>query len=104
MADTSERLKGRVALVTGAGNGIGQACAEALGRHGATVVVNDLGTDEYASGTSSDAADSTVAAIRDAGGTATANYDSVATPEGCARAVQTAVDDYGQLDIVVGCA
>jgi NAD(P)-dependent dehydrogenase (short-subunit alcohol dehydrogenase family) len=104
MADRSDRLQGRVALVTGAGNGIGQACADALARHGASVVVNDLGTDEYAGGTSSEAADSTVDAIRAAGGTAAANYDSVADPGGCARAVQTAVDEYGQLDIVVGCA
>jgi NAD(P)-dependent dehydrogenase (short-subunit alcohol dehydrogenase family) len=104
MSDTSDRLRGRVALVTGGGNGIGQACAEALGRHGASVVVNDLGTDEYATGTSSDAADSTVAAIHAAGGRAAANYDSVADPDGCARAVQTAVDEFGKLDIVVGCA
>ena len=104
MTDTSDRLKGRVALVTGAGNGIGQACAEALGRHGASVVVNDLGTDEFASGRSSAAADATVAAIVEGGGTATANYDSVADSAGCEAAVQTAVDTYGQLDIVVGCA
>ena len=104
VTDSSNRLKGRVALVTGAGNGIGQACAEALGRHGAAVVVNDLGTDEYAQGRSSDAADSTVETIRAAGGTASANYDSVADSAGCAAAVQTAIDDYGQLDIVVGCA
>jgi NAD(P)-dependent dehydrogenase (short-subunit alcohol dehydrogenase family) len=104
MVDTSSRLKGRVALVTGAGNGIGQACALALGRHGASVVVNDLGTDEYASGRSSAAADGTVATIRDEGGSAAANYDSVADPDGCAAAVQTAIDEFGQLDIVVGCA
>jgi len=104
VTDSSNRLKGRVALVTGAGNGIGQACAEALGRHGAAVVVNDLGTDEYAQGRSSDAADSTVETIRAAGGTASANYDSVADSAGCAAAVQTAIDEYGQLDIVVGCA
>lgn len=66
--------------------------------------MNDLGTDEYAQGRSSAAADATVAAIRDAGGTATANHDSVADPDGCAAAVQTAIDGYGKLDIVVGCA
>jgi NAD(P)-dependent dehydrogenase (short-subunit alcohol dehydrogenase family) len=104
MADSSSRLEGRVALVTGAGNGIGRACAEALARHGASVVVNDLGTDEFASGRSSAAADSTVEAIRAAGGTATANHDSVAEAEGCQSAVQTAIDAFGQLDIVVGCA
>jgi NAD(P)-dependent dehydrogenase (short-subunit alcohol dehydrogenase family) len=104
MTDGSNRLQGKVALVTGAGNGIGQACALALARHGASVVVNDLGTDEYATGRSSAAADGTVATIRDEGGTATANYDSVADPAGCAAAVQTAVDEFGQLDIVVGCA
>jgi len=104
VSDSSDRLKGRVALVTGAGNGIGRACAEALGRHGAAVVVNDLGTDEFATGRSSAAADATVEAIRAAGGQAAASYDSVADPAGCASAVQTAVDTFGQLDIVVGCA
>src|SRR6516165_874185 len=100
MSDSSTRLEGRVALVTGAGNGIGQACALALARHGASIVVNDLGTDEYASGRSSAAADGTVATIRAGGGTAAANYDSVASPDGCAAAVQTAIDEFGQLDIV----
>jgi NAD(P)-dependent dehydrogenase (short-subunit alcohol dehydrogenase family) len=98
------RLDGRVALVTGAGNGIGRACALAIGAQGARVVVNDLGTDEFARGTSAGPADATVAAIVDAGGTAVANHDSVADPAGCGRAVQQAIDAYGQLDIVVGCA
>jgi NAD(P)-dependent dehydrogenase (short-subunit alcohol dehydrogenase family) len=104
MTASAKRLEGRAALVTGAGNGIGKACAELLARHGASVVVNDLGTDEYATGKSSEFADATVAGIRAAGGTATANYDSVADPDGCRSAVQTAVDEFGKLDIVVGCA
>jgi len=98
------RLDGRVALVTGAGNGIGRACAIALARHGAKVLVNDLGTDEFASGESRSPADGTVVAIREAGGVAEANYESVATSAGCAAAVAGAVASFGQLDIVVGCA
>jgi NAD(P)-dependent dehydrogenase (short-subunit alcohol dehydrogenase family) len=101
---TDQRLSGRAALVTGAGNGIGRACAEALGAHGAAVLVNDLGTDEFAHGTSTTAADETVAAIRANGGTAAADYNSVADSAGCANAVQAAIDEFGKLDIVVGCA
>jgi NAD(P)-dependent dehydrogenase (short-subunit alcohol dehydrogenase family) len=102
--DRSDRLAGRVALVTGAGNGIGRACALALAAHGATVVVNDLGTSEFAQGRSSQAADATVADITAAGGTASPSYDSVADPAGCQTAVDTAVERHGQLDIVVACA
>src|SRR5947209_4957116 len=78
-----DRLRGRTALVTGAGNGIGKACALALGAEGANVVVNDLGTSEFADGSSSAAADGTVAEIKAAGGTAVASYDSIADAEGC---------------------
>jgi NAD(P)-dependent dehydrogenase (short-subunit alcohol dehydrogenase family) len=98
------RIAGRVALVTGAGNGIGRACAMALAEHGASVVVNDLGTDEFAEGRSASPADITAADIRAAGGAAEPCYDSVADAHGCASAVQAAVDAYGRLDIVVGCA
>lgn len=100
----AERLAGRSALVTGAGNGIGKACALALGALGARVVVNDLGTNEFASGSSASFADQTVAEIVAGGGTAVANYDSVATAAGCAAAVAAANDAFGQLDIVVACA
>ncbi len=97
----SERLQGRAALVTGAGNGIGRVIALRLAAEGASVVVNDLGTDVFGNGTSSEAADATVAEIVAAGGTAVANYDSVAEPSGCARAVRTAVDAFGSCDVLV---
>jgi NAD(P)-dependent dehydrogenase (short-subunit alcohol dehydrogenase family) len=98
------RLAGRTAIVTGAGNGIGKACAVELARHGATVVVNDLGTDEYGGGRTSVAADQTVAEIEAAGGKAVPNYDSVADSAGCESLVRTGVEAFGQVDIVVACA
>ena len=95
---------GRIALVTGAGNGIGKACALSLAAHGASVVVNDLGTTEVGQGTSAGAADATVAEIRAAGGTAVASYDSVGDAAGCAATVATAVDAFGKVDVLVACA
>ena len=97
-------LEGRVALVTGAGNGIGKACALSLAAHGASVVVNDLGTSELGQGASATAADATVAEIVAAGGSAIASYDSVGDAAGCAAAVATAHEAYGRVDILVGCA
>jgi NAD(P)-dependent dehydrogenase (short-subunit alcohol dehydrogenase family) len=97
-------LEGRVALVTGAGNGIGKACALSLAAHGACVLVNDLGTSEIGQGASASAADTTVAEINAAGGKAVASHDSVADPEGCAHAVALAVEAFGPVDILVACA
>ncbi|RNL62830.1 SDR family NAD(P)-dependent oxidoreductase [Nocardioides marmoriginsengisoli] len=97
----SDRLTGRTALVTGSGNGIGRDLALRLASEGANVVVNDLGTSVLGEGASSEAADRTVAEIREAGGTAVASYDSIAEPAGCVNAVQTAVDAFGACDIVV---
>ena len=99
-----DRLKGRVAIVTGAGNGIGKACALALAAEGAQVVVNDLGTTAAGAGRSSEAADATVAEIRAAGGEAVANYDSVADPQGCASLVAQAEQAFGPADIVLAIA
>ena len=97
----ADRLKGRAALVTGAGNGIGKAIALLLAAEGASVVVNDLGTDEFGQGKSRHAADGTVAEIAAAGGVAIAHYESVADPRGCASAVQTAHDAFGGCDVLI---
>jgi NAD(P)-dependent dehydrogenase (short-subunit alcohol dehydrogenase family) len=99
-----ERLAGRVALVTGAGNGIGKAIALLLAREGARVVANDRGTDMLGEGNSTSAADGTVAEIESLGGQAVASYDSVAEYEGAGRAVQRALDAFGRIDISVNCA
>jgi NAD(P)-dependent dehydrogenase (short-subunit alcohol dehydrogenase family) len=92
---------GRVAVVTGAGGGIGRSHALELAHRGAFVVVNDLGTQVDGSEPSSGAADGVVAEIRASGGEAIANYDTVSTPEGGAAIVAAALAAFGRLDIVV---
>lgn len=91
----------RVAVVTGAGGGLGREHALLLASRGAAVVVNDLGGTVHGEGASSSAADAVVDEIRAAGGEAIAEYSSVSTPEGGAAIVQRAVEEYGRLDILV---
>lgn len=93
-------VEGKVAIITGAGGGLGREHALLLAKHGAKVVVNDLGGSVDGSG-QSDAADQVVAEIKAAGGIAVANKDSVSDKAGAKNIVQTAVDEFGTVDIVV---
>jgi NAD(P)-dependent dehydrogenase (short-subunit alcohol dehydrogenase family) len=92
---------GRVAIVTGAGGGLGRTYALELARRGAQVVVNDLGGSVNGEGGDDAAAQRVVDEIKSAGGEATPNYDSVSSPEGGESIVKTAVDAYGKVDIVI---
>jgi NAD(P)-dependent dehydrogenase (short-subunit alcohol dehydrogenase family) len=95
------RFDGRVAVITGAGGGLGKTYALELARRGASVVVNDLGGSADGRGGSSSMADATVKEINEAGGKAVANYDSVSTPEGGKAIIQTALDHFGKVDVLV---
>ena len=94
-------LDGKVAIVTGAGNGIGRSHALLFAKEGAKVVVNDLGGPRDGSASDSSAAEKVVAEIKAAGGQAAANHDNVATAEGAAGIVKSAVDAFGRVDVVV---
>jgi NAD(P)-dependent dehydrogenase (short-subunit alcohol dehydrogenase family) len=94
-------LDGKVAIVTGAGNGVGRGEAVMLADHGAKVVVNDLGGSVSGEGADKRAADEVVEVITKRGGEAVANYDSVADFEGARNIVGTALDAFGRLDVLV---
>ena len=97
----TKRLEGKVAIVTGAGRGIGRGEALALASEGAKVVVNDLGGAVDGSGASASPAEEVVAEIKKLDGEAVANYDSVATEQGGQSIVRTALDTFGKVDILV---
>jgi NAD(P)-dependent dehydrogenase (short-subunit alcohol dehydrogenase family) len=95
------RFDDRVVVVTGGGRGLGQSYATLLGSLGAKVVVNDLGSSLQGMGDDEGAAASVVREIREAGGEAVANTDSVATEEGARAIVATALDTYGRIDALI---
>jgi NAD(P)-dependent dehydrogenase (short-subunit alcohol dehydrogenase family) len=95
------RFDNRVAVITGAGGGLGKTYALMLAGRGAKVVVNDLGGAADGTGRGTSMADATVKEIVEKGGTAVACYDSVSTPEGGEKIIQTALDNFGQVDIVI---
>jgi NAD(P)-dependent dehydrogenase (short-subunit alcohol dehydrogenase family) len=98
---TDINFDGRVAIVTGAGGGLGRTYALDLAKRGAQVVVNDLGGSVEGKGGDHAAAQKVVDEIKAAGGEAVAHYDSVMTPEGGANIVKTATDAFGKVDIVI---
>src|SRR6185436_1597620 len=94
-------LDGKVAIITGAGNGIGRAHALLFAKEGAKVVVNDLGGARDGSGSDARAAQVVADEIKAAGGQAVANFDDVSERAGAENMVKQAVDAFGQLDILV---
>ena len=94
-------LEGKVAIVTGAGGGIGRAHALALATEGAQVVVNDVGGARDGAGSNAAMAEEVVAQIRESGGQAVANQESVADVASAERIVESALDHFGRLDVLV---
>jgi NAD(P)-dependent dehydrogenase (short-subunit alcohol dehydrogenase family) len=94
-------LDGKVAVITGSGGGLGRAHALLLASEGAKIVINDLGGTRDGAGKGSAMADAVVKEIKDKGGQAAANYDNVATAEGGQGILKTALDAFGQVDILI---
>ena len=97
-------VKDKVAIVTGAGRGIGRGVAKLMAAEGASVVVVDLGVSVDGSGSDTSPADQVVKEITDSGGSAVPCHESVATMQGGENIIKTAIDNFGKLDIVVTCA
>jgi NAD(P)-dependent dehydrogenase (short-subunit alcohol dehydrogenase family) len=94
-------LEGKVAVITGAGRGIGRGMALLFAQEGAKVVVNDPGVNPDGTGTDAAPSEQVASEIKAAGGKAVANFDSVATVDGGERMIQQALDSFGRLDILV---
>jgi NAD(P)-dependent dehydrogenase (short-subunit alcohol dehydrogenase family) len=99
-----DRLKGRTAIVTGSGRGIGRGIALLLAEEGANVVVNDPGVNVDGTGHDNGPAEQVVAEIKAKGGTAVPNFDTVATAEGGENIIKTALDSFGRVDILINVA
>ena len=97
-------LQGKVAIVTGSGRGVGRGVAHLMAEEGASVVIVDPGVNVDGSGYDQSIAEQVASEIRDAGGNAVACTESVATMQGGETIIQTAIDSFGKLDIVVTCA
>ncbi|MDC0997145.1 SDR family NAD(P)-dependent oxidoreductase, partial [Pseudomonadales bacterium] len=95
------QLDGKVAIVTGAGGGLGEAHALLLAKEGASVVVNDLGGSRDGSGEGQNMADAVVEKIKAAGGKAVANYGNVTSEDDVNALIKTAVDEFGKLDFLI---
>ena len=98
---TERRFDGRVAVITGAGRGLGREYALLLASKGAKIVVNDLGVSMQGDGSDAGPAETVVREIQAAGGIAVASTDSVATAEGAKAIIQAAIDHYGRIDILI---
>ena len=99
-----KNLEGKVAIVTGSGRGVGRGVAHLMAEEGASVVIVDPGVNVDGSGADQSIAEQVANEIKDAGGNAVACTESVATMQGGENIIQTAIDNFGKLDIVVTCA
>jgi NAD(P)-dependent dehydrogenase (short-subunit alcohol dehydrogenase family) len=101
MSNNSQMVAGKVVVVTGAGGGIGRDIALAMAREGAKIVVNDLGASVSGEGNDTGPAQAVVNEIKALGGEAVANTDSVSEAASAGRIIQTALDTFGRVDVVV---